>query len=254
MNLELRPSERDQLKRLEGHADALLGRVVGLHIQIGLVDPLLKDTEPLLPPPDHRRFSGGLIALRESVVRGCILDFVGSVADSDNRTPTLERLARDLEDAGVVRVLRKGAELDAIHALPDLREDSTFMDGERTTAITRFESQLSEFRTAWEAFAARSLTDELKKVRDKVIAHRELEKSEDSYRFVSPSGLDVSWAQFKEEALLLGELCELVGLVVLRAHFLFAHENEGFLDAGRGLWEQLGVVPTRPSEEPFRHP
>jgi hypothetical protein len=47
MNPKLRPAERDQLQRLQGHANALLGRVIGLHLQIGLVDPLLGDEEAL---------------------------------------------------------------------------------------------------------------------------------------------------------------------------------------------------------------
>ncbi len=102
MNPELRPAERDQFQRLQGHADALLGRVIGLHLQIGLVDPLLGDEEALLPPPDYRRFSGGLTALRESIVRGCVLDFVGSVTDNDNRTPSPDRARHTPTGAGEI--------------------------------------------------------------------------------------------------------------------------------------------------------
>lgn len=249
MNLKLRQSERDHLQRLEGHADALLGRVIGLHIQIGLVDPLLEDDEPLLPPPDHRRFSGGLTALRESVVRSCVLDFVGGVADSHRNAPNLKRVAGDLEDKGTVSVLRKAAELTAIYGAADFQEDEALMSRERATSIERFEYQLSEFRTAWESFHARPLRKQLKRVRDKVIAHREIQPRE-GYRFVSPPGLLVSWAEFKQEARLLGELCELVGLVVLRVHYHFGHEWEEFLREGQHLWEGLQVVPARRPEDP----
>lgn len=87
--------------------------MIGLHIQFGLVDPLLGDDEPLLPPPDQQRCSGGLNALRESIVHGCILGFVGSVANSGTRSPSLERLTGDPDSPGVVKVLKMRAIIPA---------------------------------------------------------------------------------------------------------------------------------------------
>ena len=244
----LRPHETERLQRLEGHADALLGRVIALHIQLGFADPLMPPDAPLLPPPDHRRFYGGLSALRETLVRGCVLDFVGAVSDEDRRTPSLVSLAKELEKDEVVTVLRRMVEVDAYRGVGGFQvNDSGFGESERRQAVERFEEQLDQFRTAWTDFEARPFAQELKAVRDKVVAHKELRSTPDGYQFVSPSGLNIPWSEFLDECLRLGKLCELVGLIVRRTHFVFSHEVEGLLEAGRHLWMDLGVI-TDPSQ------
>jgi len=237
ISITMQPSRRD---KLVAHAERLLDELIGLRAKYAMLRPLLFDRNTVAAWTAGKR-GYGLSIIRSTLVESCVLEIAKIALDKDDRTPSLLSLGAALADPTLVADLR---EVYAVwNLVPTEGEDPDVIailhaseKREQEIRGKQFDSLVAELRDRWAKLHASSALGSFGKMRDKIIAHNELQFDGTKYVPLDVAGLGLKYQDFDLVLAELDALVNLVSLVFRGANFDFKGHDEQLAKAREGFW------------------
>jgi hypothetical protein len=233
-------SVEERVRKLEGHAAALLDSYRGLRQSFALLEPLLP-TAALSQTLGSGSSREGFAALRQALFLGCALDVWKLCLDADCRTPSITRLVEDLGGAPeVVAALRCRAAHFRLPRQPGDEPDEAslrqFEQGEQDQRAAAFDGQLDGLRKDWAALRAGALLSPFAVLRDKYIAHLELRFTNGAYAPIELRDVGLQWSDLGRAIVAMEPLVRGLGSVVRSSVFDMAGAVAHFEKVRDDFW------------------
>ena len=190
-----------QMEKWSAHASHVLDAFVGLKTRYAILDPLIFDKEVVARWGSRER-AEGFLHLRNALLYSCILDASNIALDGDRRTPSVRKLVDALEDPALVDTLREeyavwnlvaSAEVEP-ELLPLLQAAEKREEGERRT---QFDEHLAALRARWAEFSTSAVLNAFVTMRDKAIAHKEIQFVDGVYRALNTASLGMKFGDLR---------------------------------------------------------
>jgi hypothetical protein len=160
----------ERLRKLDGHASALLDAYLGVRLTYALLVPLLGDPMAELPHNPPRRLQSGLPALRRILFMSCVLDIARLTWDNDKRTPSIANLVAALGDPETVKRLTQAhVAAEIIHSGGDSEEHAAAVVAISAHEAARrktVEEGSDRIRANWRKLDSHPLKDDFLTLRD----------------------------------------------------------------------------------------
>lgn len=204
---------KERINKLKNHADILLNAYLGLRGSIEVFKPMAYEQAVFdKHAAGHRRRA--FLIIRRNLFFSCALDITKLSFDADRRTPSFANLIGALKDAR----LRK-----------ELRDD--YSRGEQ------FDDLWEKTLKQWEDFNSKPWVEPFKTVRNKWIAHLEVNTESGEYKTLDIAALGLKWGDLEEAALLLEPIIlNLMPLICNRGHTFDAVTSD-YERAGKAYWQ-----------------
>lgn len=233
-----------QIAKWSAHASHILDAFVGLKARYAILDPLIFDKD-VVSRWGSRERAEGFRYLRNALLYSCILDASNIALDGDRRTPSITKLVEALQDAALVDTLREEYAIWNLVAsadvepelLPLLQAAAKREEGERRA---QFDQNLVALRARWAMFSTSSILKAFVKMRDKAIAHRELQFVDGAYRALDTGSLGLKFGDLKAVIVELQQLIELITPLFRNASFDFAMLDRHVGRYSTFFWAPLG--------------
>ncbi len=216
---------KDQIAKLVGHTDHLLGCFLGLKQKYAFLLPMLTDEQII-----QRHGSGmkieGFLTIRHALFWGCVQDVVNLSLDEDERTPSITNIMEEVSRDEVRQSLRqalkaaiKGWDAD------EQEQQSTVLDEKHKTLLSN-----------WENFQKQPWLIGFKTVRDKLTAHLELKLVDNEYSLTDVSALGLTWGDLGKALDLLQPIVLDLNRIVRNAGFAIDDFELSLRDSSSAFW------------------
>jgi len=233
------PSRRD---KAVAHANRLLDDLIGLRTTYAFLRPILFDQETIAAWGGGRR-AYGLNVIKTTLLEWCVLEIAKIALDQDDRTPSLRRLDQTLDDPQVLDELR---EEYAVHALVPMGTDdpevlALVAKAEQRDEANRrieFDQLVARLRTRWTELSASNTLAAFGTMRDKVVAHSELQYDGTKYAPLDIASLGLQYGDLRKVIVELDALVDLVNLVFRGANYDFDGHDKQLAGASAVFWQR----------------
>jgi hypothetical protein len=204
---------KDRINKLKNHADILLNAYLGLRGSIAIFKPMAYEQAVVDKHAAGARTRGFLI-IRRNLFFSCVLDVTKLSFDDDKRTPSFSNLIEALKDDALRKALRdaytRGGEFDALW-------DAILRD--------------------WTGYIGQPWIAPFKTIRDKWIAHLEVNAANGEYKTLDMNGFGLKWGNVEDAAKLLEPIIlNLMPVICNRGHVISA-VTEDYEKAGKAYWQ-----------------
>ena len=229
-----------RLDKVVAHAERLLDELIGLRAKYAMLRPLLFDRDTVATWAAGKRAYGFSI-VRSTLLESCVLEIAKIALDRDERTPSLLSLDSALADSQMLGDLREAYAVWNIAptAGGDPHVIAIIQASERRDEAKRrlqFDALVVEFRARWAQLHSSSALTSFGKMRDKLIAHNELQFVNGKYAPLEVAGLELKYRDFDIVIAELDALVNFMNLVFRGANFDFDGHNRQLADASDGFW------------------
>lgn len=228
-----------RIEKLQAHSSLLLDSFIQLQERYALLEPMLFNVSVVKNKGSGKPARGFLI-LRHSLFLSCSQDIAKLTLDSDERTPSLFKLMRDLSDKSVRDKLR---ELFAIWEIPIFEDDLEIQEAlhrielrEEAERREQFDTLFCEATTIWTKISTSSAMHGFKTIRDKISAHTEIRFVADKYQFVDIGKLGIQWGEIGSTIHDMQKLIELTGLLIRNSNFAWDMLKDQLSQASQDFW------------------
>jgi hypothetical protein len=233
----MQPSRRD---KLVAHAERVLDELIGLRAKYAMLRPLLFDRNTVTAWAAGKRGYGFSI-IRSTLLESCVLEIAKIALDRDDRTPSLIRLDAALAEPPLLAELR--VQYAVWNLAPTEGDDpdviAILQASERREEEARrqeFDSLVGELRNRWAQLHASPALISFGKMRDKIVAHNELQFDGTKYVPLDVASLGLKYQDLDLVVAELDALVNLVNLVFRGAKFDFDGHDKQLADARDGFW------------------
>lgn len=189
----------DNIAKLETEVESLLGLLVRAYGQFLFLRPMMVN-EKLIERISLQEKGVGFRQLLDWLYWGFIQEIVKICLDPDDRTPSIRKLRKALEDESTLQALKEkysrrsppkieGLDQGVIQQLQ--KQDESELRSEFDETYRRFRNRSAELISS-HALAG------YKTIRDKLIAHNELCKSDEGYSFFDIKVLNLKYGQERQ--------------------------------------------------------
>ena len=234
---------KNRIKKLEAHASHLLDGIIALKGKYALFEPLIFN-QNVITAYGKKEKNRGFEIIRNTLFFSCAQDIAKYCMDSDTqkRTPSIKSLANELTDAKLIANLRENY---AIRAMPSVENETdplaqeALRDFANTENIKRgddFDHHLNELIFITNELFNSKLITSFQTIRDKVSAHTESRLSNDEYKLVDISKLDIKWKDIKTIIDKMQNATALINFIIRRADFAWDNLDKQFATAATNFW------------------
>lgn len=214
-----------QIEKWIAHASHVLDAFVGLKARYAILDPLLFDQE-VISRWGGRKRAEGFHYMRNALLYSCILDASNIALDGDRRTPSVRKLVEALDDSALVDTLREEYARWGLVASTSVEPDllpllEAAEEREENERRVQFDQHLAELQAHWAVFCQSSVLAAFVTMRDKAIAHREIQFVDGEYRALNTATLGIKFGDLKAVVVELEQLIDLVTILFRNASFDF---------------------------------
>jgi hypothetical protein len=189
----------ERIAKLEAEVKSLLGLLIRAYGQFLFLRPMMLN-EKLLERISSQEKGIGFRQLRDWLYWGFIQEIVKICLDSADRTPSIRKLTEALQDQSTVEALKEkysrgsppeieGLDQEDIQQLQ--KQEESELQSEFDETYRRFQNRSAELLSS-QALAG------YKTIRDKLIAHNDLCKSDDGYSFFDIKVLNLKRGQERQ--------------------------------------------------------
>jgi hypothetical protein len=189
---------RQQVTKLAAHVETLLDILLDAHARWALLRPILTDRSIISAWGGGTR-ARALDGIRRSLVHVCVLDIAHITLESDERSPSIKKVMKDLQIQSTLKLLRSGF----IAAWAGTKASTPDFEERAREAEAKFDSDLAIARNGWAALESSARLKGFKTFRDKNLAHVELMYESGRYEQLKVSALGIKW---KDIGLILDEI------------------------------------------------
>jgi AbiU2 len=171
-------AQDNSINKAKATADALI------NIAISAIDQeanlrLLTTSTDLVNRVNEHGISNGLRQLRSTYLRSLILTCATALTDDNKKAASVRNVCRFLKKEDVKNIFRKNCAETLFQPLnlnqPDLVDEIKTLNQSRyEKGLTTFDDKLLELKTLETKFSGSELREKVKRLRDRVIAHQEL--------------------------------------------------------------------------------
>jgi AbiU2 len=185
-----------RIDKLEAEVESLLGLLMGAYAQFLFLRPMMVN-EHLIKRIALQEKGVGFRQLRDWLYWGFIQEIVKLCQDPDDRTPSIRKLRKVLEDETTLQALkekysrRSPPQIEGV----DQRIINHFQKQEESELRLEFDETYRRFRKSSAELLSSDALAAYKKIRDKLIAHNELHKSDAGYSFFDINILNLKYGQ-----------------------------------------------------------
>jgi hypothetical protein len=230
---------RTAIRKLEAHADHLLGYSFGLRRTFELLKPIATKG-----PTRSRRAQAiaAMHALCGILYRTCVQEVVVLAFDADGRSVSASKLIDALEKPIIVATLRKQRVRWEMPTDVDLAQDDrqavkAYEEDRQRELGEEFDAELAKLKADWAAFKSLDSVASFQVVRDKMAAHIELRLRDGTYEPVtldepiSIDDLSQVLERFEDIVASLNQIIRGAGYSKTRAREQFERLAKRFWDA-----------------------
>ncbi len=211
---------KEGIKRLEAEAESLVILLIRAYAQFLFLRPMLVHYE-LIARIGTEGKSAGFKQLRNLLYWSFIQELVKLCKDGDERTPTVERLMEKIKGTAVKKILE---DKFSCNGLPQIEgeDEETWKRHQKEyekESRERFSNVFDRLQNNTKKLLDSNALSGFKKIRDTLIAHNELRKTENNYEFFDIEELKLEFGQERELLKLLEEVVNDLNSVVRNTGF-----------------------------------
>lgn len=244
---------QDQIRRLDAHASHLLNGFLDLRAKYALLKPMLLDKD--LAERTRGDRVRGFILLRHTLFLSCAQDVAKLCTDTDNRTPSVNKIVDALEDEALRSRLREMFSVrepnqwdnqnneDDPHIRASLAEFDRRDEEERRTQYDNLHVELTQ---EWNELSSSEAFQSFRVIRNKVSAHMEIRLVDNEYRAQDIEQLGISFSDLGDTIDSMESIVELIGLTVRSCNFAWDSYHTQMTTMADAFWNS-GALTTSPN-------
>ncbi len=186
----------DKIAKLQAQVESLLGLLIRAYGHFLFLRPMMVNPK-LIERISSQEKGVGFRQLRDWLYWGFIQEIVKLCLDASDKTPSIRNLSTALEDEKTVQTLKHKYSRRAPPKIECLEQEiiDQLQKQEESELRSEFDEAYERFRkTSAELLSSHALSG-YKTIRDKLIAHNELCKSDDGYSFFDIKVLSLKYGQ-----------------------------------------------------------
>ena len=189
----------DKIAKLDGEVESLLTLLLRAYGQFLFFRPMMVN-EKLIQRMSLQKKGVGFRQLRDWLYWGFVQQIVNLCLDPDDRTPSIRKLRRELEDEGVLKTLKEKYSRRAPPKIEGLDQGviDQLHEQEESELRLEFDKTYRDFRSSSAELLSSQALAGYKTIRDKLIAHNELCKLDDGYAFFDIKVLGLKYGQERQ--------------------------------------------------------
>lgn len=229
------------LKKLTGHTDQLLGCYLGFRRKYALLAPLAHDLDIKKQYGSGQRHPGFEV-LRHTLFADCVQTLVNLAFDKHEQTPSVAKIVARLEDSKLRASLRSKY---AQWKLPRENGSGTGVEiglqaieqERRDELAAQFDDAYKRMLTTWQKFSSLACMPSFRVIRNKITAHLELKQTPTGYELKGPALVNATGSDLRTAVELLEQIVDDLTLVVRGVGFMMEDAAEQFDEEGRQFWQ-----------------
>jgi hypothetical protein len=208
----------ERIVKLEAQVDSLQHLLIRAYAKFLFLRPMLMN-EGLNQTISSEERGACFRQLRNWLYLDFVLELVKVCDDSDERTPSIRQLKEALADPETLRALKEKYSRRAPLKWLDEQTAQYLQEQEEQELRSEFDEVYARFRKAADDLLASSAFDGFRTVRDKLIAHNELRKTDEGYEFFDIKNLSLKYGQERQLLEAVRPIIEDLDLLVRNACF-----------------------------------
>ena len=188
-----------KIAKLQAEVDSLLGLLIRAYGKFLFFRPMMLN-EKLNERMSLQEKGIGFRQLREWLYWGFIQEIVKLCLDPDDRTPSIRKLKKALEDESTLQALKQKYSRRAPPKIEGLDEQSIrqLQKEEESELRSEFDETYRRFQNRSAELLSSDALAGYKTIRDKLISHNELCKSGEGYTFFDIKVLNLKYGQERQ--------------------------------------------------------
>lgn len=233
---------RDQLKKLEAHAEHLLDGILWLKERHAMFRPMLD--KQVLDSRGASRKRHGFMTIRRTLFFSCVLDIANLCLDGDDRTSSITNIVRMLtRDPLLLSELRRkysvwvSSHTAEEQADPDVMRSIRALEQENAAKrAAEFDQRYEHLLVLWESLQPEKTLLAFKEMRDKLLAHPGLIYEDRKHKPLDIGKMGLRWDDIGAMIDRMQGVTEAIGHVARAASFAWDHADEQHQRHAREYW------------------
>ena len=232
---------QEQIEKQKAYVDHLFGLFLEIKEIYSFLEPMLFN-KTVIDKYGQGTKARGFNAIKFSLFYACIQDLANLYADTDPKTPTIEKALNALENELLRNALREDFSITFIEHSPDL--DPLVAEMWKGKDKQKEERRRQDFdgiyQSTLDLVAQKSLSEEFAKfkvIRDKLTAHSELKKYGSDYKLLDVSTLGITWGSVGTAIRQIQQIICNLNMLIRSAAFDFDEANKNLESACASYWE-----------------
>jgi hypothetical protein len=175
----------------------------------------------------------GFALLRRKLYFDCVLDIANLSLNKDARSPSIGKLVDKLAKDTLRSELRRIYSRYVLPVNEDEARDAEYRAAQRlmeereeAKRAAQFDVQYADLVARWSALSTAPVLSAFKTMRDKIVAHREIEYDGKEYKTIDEGALGILWRDLPDTIEAMKGIVVLLNALIRSADFAWKHFDE----------------------------
>jgi AbiU2 len=235
--------KKEQINKLQAHAEHLLDGFITLRERYAILRPMLHNKDVVENKGSKKQYAGFII-IRNTLFLSCC-QLIANLCfdnDKDNKCPSINQIVQRLEN----EVLRK--QLREIYALPSIiasdETDPQIIEmwkrieaEDQIKHRNEFDGFYDELLVLWSQLKTSKSAQSLETIRNKVAAHTDINYINGEYKLFDISFLDLKWDDILDTISAMQKIIDIINIIVRNISYSWESLDEILSKTANDYWQ-----------------